>query len=255
MTEPNPVEEAFDAAPVQTGEHSLPPGTVEPPAPSGVGPEAVPDYEKKFKASSTEALRLKAERDAEKARADAAEAALAAGGPGLGDASEPLYPGFEELDEEAQRGIRTISELAERRALERVYQDPAIAHARETFNRKKFDDAFERVAASLPALRENADEFKAKYFNPQNVPDNIESILTDVGKSYLYDKAHDLGAQEERERQERIDLERGQGGEPPVHVRSRTLEEWDRMREENPARFASLHKEYRADLESGKLGE
>lgn len=259
---PNPsVEEAFDAAPV-TPEPTVeaPAPVTEPVDPAEPGPKQPEgeqvDYKEKFSASSREAQRLleeSKEKDAEIERLKA----LA----GERDPAEPatpstsLYPGFEELSEDEQNNLRAFTETVQRSTMAEVNKDPAIAFARETYNKGKFNDAFEAVVAKFPALRESEAEFKAKFYNPKNVPDNIETILTDVAKVHLFDKAHDLGAAEERERQGRIDTERANGGQPPVHTASRSLEEWQRMQQENPAEFARHSKEYQADLEAGKLGE
>jgi len=258
------VEEAFDAAPgippEPTVEVPVPTVTEEAPAPEPTRQpqEAEPvDYKEKFGASTREAQRLADELRAE--REETARLRALAGvsedAPEPGTPSEALYPGFEELDEESQRNLREFTGTIERRTLEQVYKDPAIAFARETFNEKKFDAAFDKVAERYPELRNSQEEFKSKYFRAHNVPDNIETILADVAKVHLFDKAHEMGAAEERERSERIDMERAGGGQAPQHVASRTLEEWDRMRQENPAEFAKLSKEFAADMEAGKLGE
>lgn len=216
------------------------------------------DYEKKFSESSKEAQRLfreNQEKDRLIAELQAKKDPLLDSKTDLDDA-EILYPGFEELDEDAQRNLLAYTETVTKRAREQILQDPAISFARLAYNEKKFNDAFDAVS-SMPeysALKDSKEDFKSKYFNPNNVPENIETILTDVAKIYLFDRAKEIGAEQERIKAERIDLERGTGGdkEPP---QSRTLEEWNRMAQENPAKFAKLSKEFNADMEAGKLKE
>jgi len=250
--EPNSVEEAFDHAGTANGQ-PLAEGTVENPTSNGAVQEAEPviDYKEKFSASTREAQRLAAENAAK----DAEIERLRSLAPEPGTPSETLFPGFEELGEEEQRNLLQFKNTMLNEAKQDLYKDPAIAFAKRTYNEKKFNEALERVAGKLPELKGREAEFKEKYYNPDNVPDNIETILVDVGKAYLYDYAKDLGAKEGREQAERIDLERSSGGQGSQVTTSRTLEEWQRLQQENPAKFAALSKEYHADLEAGKLKE
>lgn len=255
---PNPVEAAFDAAPTApTIEAPAPERTVESAAPNGESPEGEPiDYKEKFSASSAEALRLLEEDKKNKAEIERLRNLVPPEPAEPAAPSEELYPGFEELDDASKENLTQFTESIRKRTLDDVYKDPAIAFARQTFNEKKFGEAFEKVLETLPELRESKDEFKAKYFNPTNVPDNIETILVDVGKSFLFDRARDIGTQEGREQAKRIDMERARGGaEGAIVPTTRTLEEWQRMQQENPAEFAKHSKEYQADMESGKLPE
>ena len=208
-------------------------------------PEAEPeiDYKTKFAESSKEALRLYEEnkRLAEE---------LAAKGTEETPSANEMYPGFEELDPEAQANLIAYTDMVTKRAIDSVYKDPAIAFAKATYNETKFDKALAEVASKYPDL-DKAD-FKAKYFNPNNVPDNIADIVEDMAKIHLFDKAKELGAKEEQEKANRIDLERATGGDK-APTTSRTLEDWHRMAQENPAKFAKLSKEYNDDLASGRL--
>lgn len=136
--------------------------------------------------------------------------------------------------------------------MENVYKDPAIAFAKRTYNESKFDKALAEVVSKYPNLVNSKDEFKNKYFNPNNTPDNIDVILEDMAKIHLFDKAKDIGVQEAQQKANRIDLERSTGGEK-APTSSRSLEDWHRMMQENPAQFAKHSKEYNADLASGKL--
>ena len=207
------------------------------------------DYRTKFAESSKEALRLLDEkRRLEEENAQLRELAA------KGQPTENLYPGFEELDPEAQANLLSYTQTVAQKAKEEIYKDPAISFARTAYNETKWDKAFAAVAAQHPQLAASKEEFKQKYFNANNVPDNIETILGDVAKIFLFDKARDIGAAEERAKQERVDLERATAGERTPRV-SRSLEDWQRMAQENPAKFAQLSKEYHADLESGRLKE
>jgi hypothetical protein len=68
----------------------------------------------------------------------------------------------------------------------------------------------------------------------------------------LFDKAKEIGAKEQTEKQNRVDIERTTAGSKDSTVR-RSLEDWNRMAQENPAKFAQMSKEYHADLASGKI--
>lgn len=214
-------------------------------------PEGEPsvDYQKKFAESSKEALRLYEEN--KKLQDELAAKAKVAEVPQSMDA---LYPGFEQLDEEAQKNLVNYTNVITKRTKDEIYKDPAIVHAKTMYNTSKFDQALNSVIAKFPELTKSKDEFKSKYFNPNNTPDNIESILTDLAKAHLFDKATEIGAEKERAKQGRVDLERTTGG-TKTPTTSRSLEDWLRMAVENPQKFASLSKEYNADLESGKLQE
>jgi hypothetical protein len=98
-----------------------------------------------------------------------------------------------------------------------------------------------------------SDEFKTKHFNKDNVPSNIKEIMTQLAKSELFDKAKDLGSKEAQEQAStRIDIERAGGGDKsPKTVRS--IEDWHKLAQDNPAKFAKMSSEYNSDMESGKL--
>lgn len=203
------------------------------------------DYRNKFAESSKEALRLYEENKR-------LQEELEAKGTEETPPANDLYPGFEELDPEAQANLIAYTDMVTRRAMENVYKDPAIAFAKRTYNETKFDKALAEVVSKYPNLVNSKDEFKNKYFNPNNTPDNIDVILEDMAKIHLFDKAKDIGVQEEQQKANRIDLERSTGGEK-APTSSRSLEDWHRMMQENPAKFAKLSKEYNADMASGKL--
>ena len=73
-------------------------------------------------------------------------------------------------------------------------------------------------------------------------------VIKDLAKIYLFDSAKTLGAEEEKKRASRIDLEDVTGGDKNPPGASRSMEEWDRLARENPAKFASLSKEFNDDL-------
>lgn len=204
----------------------------------------IAELESKFSNSSKEALRLYEENK----RLRELEARGTEETPPAND----LYPGFEELDPEAQANLIAYTDMVSKRAIDSVYKDPAIIYARTTYNETKFDKALNEVVSKYPSLANSKDEFKNKFFNPSNTPDNIEVILEDMAKIHLFDKAKDIGIQEEQQKANRIDLERSTGGEK-APTSSRSLEDWHRMMQENPAQFAKHSKEYNADLASGKL--
>lgn len=205
------------------------------------------DYRTKFSESAKEAIRLKKENDELLAR-------LAESGTPqhVETPTDNLYPGYEQLDEEAQRNLQSFRSTIREDVKREFYKDPAIAYAKQTYNEKKWNEAFDKAVAQNPELSSIKDEFKSKYFQPNNVPENIEKILNDVAKIELWDKAKEIGAVEERKRSERIDSERATGGDKTPQA-TRSLEDWNRMAQENPAKFALLSKEYHNDLQSGKF--
>jgi len=163
-----------------------------------------------------------------------------------------LYPGFEDLDEEAQKNLISYSNQITKRAKEEIYNDPAIAFAKSNYNEKIWNDAFTNISLKYPELAENRNDFKNKYYNVNNVPQNIENILDDVAKIYLFDQAKAIGAKEETAKLNRIETERATSGDKTPQT-NRSLEDWTRMAQDNPAQFAKFSKEYNNDLESGKI--
>ncbi len=205
------------------------------------------DYKEKFSESSREALRLYEENKnlkkivEEKTQVEEIQ-----------HSTENLYPGFEDLDEDSQKNLIAYTNSITEKAKKEIYQDPAIAFSRQLYNEKKFDEALDKIVAQYPELSSSREEFKSKYYNPNDVPSNIENILGDVSKIYLFDKAKSIGAEEQRQISERMDTERNTGGDrTPTNTRS--LEDWQRMAQENPSQFAKLSKEYANDLKSGKI--
>ena len=210
------------------------------------------DYQKKFSESAKEAQRLyqenKALQDALKLK-DTPQPVVT---PPVETTAENLYPGYEYLSEEERERLVAYTNNIARKAQESILKDPAIAYARANYAESKWEQAFNAVSEQHPELRSSKDEFKAKYFKANNVPENIESLLGDVAKIYLFDKAKEIGAEEERKKASRIETERNTGGDrTPTSTRS--LEDWNRMAQENPAKFAQMSKEYHADLASGKI--
>lgn len=217
------------------------------------------DYQKKFSESSREAQRLldelkekeriQAEKDAEIERLRK----LAESNDATTSNESDLYPGFEFLSEEQQRDIIAFKEGIKKNALKEIYSDPAIAFAKQSYNERKWNEALDSLTSKYPDIRESKEDFKAKYYNPNNVPDNIGNILEDLAKVYLFDKARDLGAKEAIEKSNHIDIERSGGGDKTPETTTRSKEDWYRMAQENPALFAKMSGEFRKDLESGKL--
>lgn len=217
------------------------------------------DYKEKFSQSSREALRLLDEaKEKERLLAEAQDEidklkTSSGGHSTIQQEAEELFPGFNILPEDEQQNLIAYTDSIQRNTLSKVYKDPAIAFAKQTYNEKRWQDAFNSVSEKYPELKQNKDEFKQKYFNAGNVPDNIDSILEDLSKVYLFDKAKDLGAQEAAEKNSHIEIERANGGDKTPQTSSRSLEDWTRMAEENPAQFAKMAPQFREDLQSGKL--
>ena len=216
------------------------------------------DYKKKFSESSKEALRLKAERDAAVQEAADAKREAEAAKRGFSEIGtdpvidDSIYPGFENLDPDAQNTVTSFAKGVTKRVRDEILSDPSIAFGRQKYNETMWESSFERVAQQYPDLTAKKAEFKQKYFNADNVPTNIDTILTDVAKIFLFDNAKAIGAAEEAEKNNRIDLERSAGGST-APVASRTLEDWERMAKENPAKFAKHSKEYNEDVSSGRV--
>ena len=208
------------------------------------------DYKEKFSASSREAQRLAEELKAREARLAELEEASKPGKDST--ISEEIYPGFNDLPQDEQENLIRYTQSIENRVASKLQSDPAYTFAKKQYNEGKWNSAFEKVVSQHPQLAEHREDFKSKYFKADNVPDNIDEILGDLSKVYMYDHAKDIGAQEEAAKANRIEIERQKGGDKTPKA-SRSLEDWSRMAQENPAQFAKQAKQYREDLNSGKL--
>lgn len=226
-----------------------------PTAPTGT--ENAPDtssginYEVKFKESQKEALRLlqeKRELERKLQERNSAPSSPTYTAP----TDTELFPGFEQLDPEAQQNLIAYTNVVTKKAQEAILADPAISFARHSYNTQKWDAAFTTVTQQFPDLAQHKEEFKAQFFNAQHVPDNIEELLADLAKIYLFDKAKEIGAEEERKRLERIDLEDVTGGDK-TPTGNRSLDDWQRMARENPAEFARRSKEFNEDMAAGRI--
>lgn len=209
------------------------------------------DYKQKFVDSSKEALRLREENKRLLEERESFEKAIQDEGVSS-ETMGTMYPGFEELDDDAQKTLLEYTLAVTNKAKDEMYKDPAIAFARKTYNEKVWDDAFEKVASKYPEIKDAKDDFKSKYFNVNNVPSNIDAILDDVSKIYLFDKTRKTT--DEIDTSERVETERATGGDKSQPV-GRSLEDWQTLARENPAKFASMSKQFQSDLESGKLTE
>lgn len=181
----------------------------------------------------------------------------AAAGAGTEAEFESQIPNFDVLDADTQASLRALFRAMETRVDSRLRSldaDPGIAFARRTVNERKWDLAFDQAAASLPGLAAEREAFKAQHFQANNVPDNIADILVQLGKSFLFDRAREIGATEERSKEGMIDLEAGGGGAQPDPTEM-TIDDWERLRLKNPREFARRAPEYNAALAAGKLVE
>lgn len=216
------------------------------------------DYREKFINSAKGAQALLDEKKKLEARIAELESNPTAGNVELPTHSvdtEILYPGFENLDQEAQENLLKYTKAVTDKAEQQILSRPSIAFAEKTYNESKWDAGFAETAAKYPEIAAAKADFKTQYFNPtKTVPDNISEILTTMAESYLFHKARDIGAKEGMETAQRVQLEDPTGGDktPSVH---RSLEDWQRLAQQNPAKFAAMKKDYEADLASGKLKE
>lgn len=216
------------------------------------------DYEVKFKESSKEALRLldvQKEKDAEIERLRIENEELQ-NRQGSGNVFEPTadnpFPGFEDLDDVAKAQFISYTNGIINKATQEITKNPAIAFATKQYNTQKWESALNKAIEKYPQLAESKDEFRTKYFDVNNVPENIDNILIDVAKIHLFDSSMEIGAKTEADKNTRIELERNTSGpkEPPVR---RSLEDWQRMQRENPEQFRKLSKEFNDDMASGKI--
>ncbi|MCK4500485.1 hypothetical protein KAU11_08300 [Candidatus Babeliales bacterium] len=202
------------------------------------------DYKTKFQASSAEAQRLYTElKELKETKVVVTESENFNPTPETVD-----FEGFNDLDEDAQANLVAYTNAVKKSALDEVYKDPAIAFARTSYNENKWQTSFAEASRDIPDLAGHEEEFKTKYYNPSNVPENMTDIIKDLAKIYLFDKAKDIGAKEEAEKVNRIDLEDVTGGDKVSPTSSRSIEDWQRMASANPAKFASLSKEFNEDM-------
>lgn len=166
-------------------------------------------------------------------------------------------PNFENFDEDTKNSLVGIFNMLDKRAQDRISKDPGVQHGRKIAAEKAWDDAFSSVSSNPlfgAELTSRKADFKAKYFNPGNVPANIEEILTDLAKGYLFDVSRDIGRKEGEENAGRFDLHRTHGG-PKTDTSAMTIDDWEELRLKNPQEFARRGKEYNEALKSGKLKE
>lgn len=202
-----------------------------------------PDYKVKFSESSKEANRLLEQNRIKDAEIERLRQLAESNQTGANHSnnSEQIIPGFDMMSEEEQKNLLAYTDGIRKTVRQEIYKDPAIAHSVHQYNEGVWNTSFEQIVSEYPELREHKDEFKSKYFRADNVPSNIKDILGDVAKVYLFDKARDIGAKKALEQADRIDTERVNGGDK-IPAPTRTTEDWHRLSQENPVKFAE---EYR----------
>ena len=212
------------------------------------------DYEKKFSESSREAQRLLEENKASKEELERLRAETKSNESDVSyDNDSEIYPGFQDLSEAEQDNLRKYTNGIRKQISDDLYKDPAIVSAKQSHNEREWDKTFSELRTEIPELSDMSDEFKTKHFNKDNVPSNIKEIMTQLAKSELFDKAKDLGSKEAQEQAStRIDIERSGGGDKTPKT-TRSMEDWHKLAQDNPAKFAKMSKEYNSDMESGKL--
>lgn len=206
------------------------------------------DYQKKFSESAKEAQRLYEENKRLKEQFELKDKEQS-----NVQTTDNLYPGFEDLDEDAKSNLIAYTNAVTSKAAETLKKDPAYAFAQRQYNETVWDNAFRQVSEKYPELLETKDSFKAKYFNVNNVPQNIADLLDNAAKVHLFDKAKEIGLKEAEKLNSRIELERNTAGPRDINRSTRSLEEWQRLAAENPAQFAKMKKEFQADMSSGKI--
>ncbi len=215
------------------------------------------DYKKKFSESTREAQRLLDETRQEREKREALEAELEKyknDGKDYDGKSDEIEEFFSDYSDEEKERVMKFADGVTKKALDTIYKDPAISSAKTFHNESIWDDAFSKATQDYPELKDAKAEFKSKYFKPnKDVPSNIDDLMKDMAKIYLYDKAKDLGRMEAQAESKRIDIERSGGGDKETNRTTRSLEDWNRLAQENPAKFAKLSKEFNSDMESGKL--
>jgi len=206
------------------------------------------DYQKKFSESAKEAQRLYEENKKLKEQFELKDTEQS-----NVQTTDNLYPGFEELDEDAKSNLIAYTNAVTNKAAETLKKDPAYAFAQRQYNETIWDNAFRQVSEKYPELVETKDTFKAEYFKVNNVPQNIVELLDNAAKVHLFDKAKEIGMKEAEKLNSRVELERNTAGPRDASRTTRALSEWQRIAMENPAKFAQMKKEYNEDITSGKI--
>ena len=209
------------------------------------------DYKTKFSESAKEAQRLfakKRELEIEVEQLRSASKSVEQNGTSYSDNPNELIPGFDSLSKEEQDNLLAYTDSIRRTTLDAIYKDPAIADSKKRYNESVWIETFESVADEYPELKNNKEDFKAKYFKADNaMPSNIKDITRDLAKIYLFDKASDIGARKATEEANRIDIERTNGGDK-APTEGRTIEDWQKLSISNPVKFAQEYKKYNDGL-------
>ena len=173
---------------------------------------------------------------------------------------EDLIPNFKSLPEAEQAECMHVLSNVEKRICRSLDNDSAIKNSRAIYADDLWEKGFAKAAAQVPGLDKNKEKFKELYFKSDNVPENIADLLTTFGKSFMFDEAtktaKEEGAEEERKRNQGVDLldpaggDKGQGGNAGMRI-----EDWDHLSRTNPQEFARRQKEFDAAMGAGKLKE
>ena len=219
--------------------------------------EAVIDYKNKFSESSKEALRLldvqkEKEAEIERLTLENEELTKGYGSNQFEPNIDNPFEGFDDLDENAREQFVKYTNGVVSKATQEINKDPAIAFARKQYNTQKWDNAFNKAVQKYPKLAETRDDFRTKYFDVNNVPENVDNIMLDIAKIHLFDSSMEIGAQTALEKESRIELERNTAG-PKETSSKRSLEDWMMMQRESPEQFRKLSKEFNDDMISGKI--
>lgn len=167
----------------------------------------------------------------------------------------PTFEGYENLSSEEQENLQKYNKNIIQQAEQKIMSNPAMQKVVERENEAKWEEAYAKVAHAYPELNETKEAFKAKYFKPLNVPDNMDTLLTDFAKTHLFDRARDVAHREFEEKSKRIEdpgTPGGSGGVSAGAQPKRTLKEWQEIAK-NPSKFSRLSDEYKADEATGNL--
>ncbi|MDA2921700.1 hypothetical protein MYX07_00355 [Patescibacteria group bacterium AH-259-L07] len=145
---------------------------------------------------------------------------------------------WEDLDEAERK--RLISEK-----LEKARTNVRIAQQDKEIQDLKWENSFDRVISNpdYSQLKEREAEFREFAEQPDNKGLNLDTLA----KSFLFEDAKRIGAEEEVEKAKRSALERPSGGEKTaIKPSEMSLKELKRMRKDDPRRYERL-------IEQGKI--
>lgn len=157
------------------------------------------------------------------------------------------------LDERGTGLFKKAVEIAEKRTLAKLGNNPLFQQSIASGNKLRLEEAFRQLSseAGYEYINDYRNEIIDEYFeDPLNYPEDIASVLRTVAGNVLWSHRDEI-ATKKKPKHDQVDMLGGHGGTKQTSAPARSMEYWERMAKEDPQKFASpdMQKLFNEDMD------